>query len=144
MADFICIKQLNTLVPVDDQGREALAKIGHGKQVTVSVKKARNPYHHRKLFAMLGIVLSNQEHYKDTDQLLAACKLATGHCDLVKTKHGVIGLPKSIAFHAMDGIAFQDFYDKAVQWVVEEVIPGLAARDLNAEVEAELRRFAAA
>lgn len=144
MADFICIKQLNTLVPVDDQGREALAKIGHGKQVTVSVKRARNPYHHRKLFALLGIVLSNQEHYKDTDQLLAACKLATGHCDLVKTKHGVIGLPKSIAFHAMDQIAFSDFYEKAVQWVVEEVIPGLSAKDLNAEVEAELRRFAAA
>lgn len=143
MADFVCTKTLNALAPVDDMGRDALAKIPLGKQVMVSVKRARNPYHHRKLFAMLGIVLANQEHYKDTDQLLAACKLATGHCDMVKTRHGMVGLPKSIAFHAMDQIAFSDFYDKAVQWVVEEVIPGLSARDLNAEVEDQLKRFSA-
>lgn len=144
MADtFICINRLGVLAPIDEPGRQAVAKVGHGKQVLVTVKKARNPYHHRKLFAMLGIVLANQNHYKDVDQLLGACKLATGHCDLVKTKHGVVGLPKSIAFHALDQIAFAGFYDKAVQWVVEEVIPGLSARDLNAEVEEELRRFAA-
>jgi len=143
MDSFICINRLGVLAPVDDAGKEAMAKVGHGKQVLVTVKRPRNPYHHRKLFALLGIVLSNQEHYKDVDQLLAACKLATGHCDLVKTKHGVVGLPKSIAFHNLDQIAFAAFYDKAVLWVVEEVIPGLSARDLNAEVEAELRRFAA-
>lgn len=140
---FICINRLGALVPLDQHGRDAVAKVGHGKQVLVTVKRARNPQHHRKLFAMFNIVLQNQDYYKDVEQLLAACKLAIGHCDLIKTKHGMVGLPKSIAFHALDQIAFNDFYDRAVQWVVSEVIPGLSAGDLNAEVESELKRFAA-
>lgn len=139
---FICVNRLGVLAPCDEQGRDAIAKIGHGKQVLVTVKKSRNPYHHRKLFAMLNIVLQNQDYYKDTEQLLGACKLATGHVDLINTKHGVVGLPKSISFHSMDQLAFNAFYDRAVQWVVEDVIPGLSARDLDEAVAEALGRFA--
>ena len=136
-------KQFDTLRPVGEIDREAIRSLRNGGMFMAEIKRTRNPRHHRKLFALLNIVLQNQEHYKSTDHLLGACKLATGHVDMVRTKRGDVAIPKSIAFHAMGQDEFEKFYDAAIDWVISDVIPGLSRADLDAEVAAEIQAFAA-
>ena len=98
---------------------------------------------HNKFFAMLGIVLKNQEHYHSIDELLGVCKLRTGYVTIIQTPQGFVHLPKSISFATMDETEFSAFYDKAVDWVLSEVIPGLQRQHLDVEVEDQLIGFAA-
>jgi hypothetical protein len=136
-----CIRTLTGLVPCDERDRDLLSKIKIGKQVSVEVKQSRNIGHHRKLFAMLQIILDNQDHYTSVDQLLNVCKLRIGHVETVQTKHGLIEWPASISWASMDQSTFEDFYNRAVNWACSEVIPGLATSELNSEVEQRLLRF---
>lgn len=142
MAEFTFQATLGTLRPIDDAGREWLRK-KHGKLVRVEVTEPRNLAFHNKFFAMLQIVLENQKHYQTTDQLLFVCKKRIGHADYIQTKQGVEAIPKSIKWAKMDNVSFTDFYNRAVHWVTDEVIPGLSAKDLDEAVADELRKFAA-
>lgn len=130
------------LEPVDEAGQEAMTKIKEGAVVQVEVKKPRNVYFHRKFFAMLNLIFQNQDAYKSVDALLAVCKLGIGHVDVIQTRQGEVRLPKSISFAAMDNTEFSDFYDRAVNWMLEEVIPGLRRQDLDEEIEQQLMEFA--
>ncbi len=139
----IMVKRLGALRPTDDSGVEAMRKIGEGELVKVTWTRPRNIHFHNKFFAMLGIVLKNQEHYKSMNELLGVCKICISHVTVVETRHGFVRLPKSISFAKMDETEFSQFYDEAVNWVLSEVIPGLQRQHLDAEVEAELVEFAA-
>ena len=139
----IMVKRLGALRPTDDEGTEAMQKISDGSLVKVTWTRPRNIRFHNKFFAMLGIVFKNQEHYKSMDELLGVCKLRIGHVVVVQTPHGEEKWPKSISFAKMDETEFSAFYDRAVDWVISEVIPGLQRQHLDEEVEAELIGFAA-
>ncbi len=131
---------LGALRPAQEQDAELWShlKIAEREVVKVQVSRPRNYRFHCKFFAMLGIILKNQEHYTSTKELLAVCKLRIGHVDVVQTPQGEERWPASISFASMDEAGFSDFYNKAVDWVLSEVIPGLARQHLDAEVEAEL------
>ena len=92
---------------------------------------------------MLQIILANQEHYKSIGDLLDVCKLRIGHVRTVETAQGIEKFPASISFANMDDTEFSKFYDRAINWMLEEVIPGLQRQHLDAEVEDQLIRFAA-
>ncbi len=138
----IMVKRLGALRPTDDSGAEAMRKIGDGELVKVSWSRPRNIRFLRKFFAMLQIILANQEHYKTTDELLNVCKLRIGHITVVQTQQGEERWPKSISFAAMDESEFSAFYNRAIDWMLTEVIPGLQRQHLDSEVEAELMGFA--
>ncbi len=140
MAEFYAIAVMGALRPVDDEGRAFIAK-KQGKTVRVEVTEPRNSGHHRKFFAMLKIVLDNQDFYRSMDELLNVCKLAIGHVQVAQTARGPVRWPASISWAKMDQTAFEGFYNRAVDWVLKEVIPGLARKDLDAEVERELLSF---
>ena len=139
----IMVKRLGAIRPTDDEGTEGMKKIPDGSLVKVTWTRPRNIRFHKKFFAMLGVVLKNQEHYKSMDDLLDVCKLSIGHVRIVETRTARIRLPKSISFASMDETEFSAFYDRAVDWVLSEVIPGLQRQHLDEEVEAKLIGFAA-
>jgi len=139
MTAVLMRKRLATLEPVDDDGRRLLAKMAPGRVVSVEIRRPRNVLFHRKFFAMLNLILQNQEYYKSIDDLLDVCKLRVGHVKVVQTKRGEERIPKSISFAEMDETAFTEFYERVVDWVTAEVIPGLNKADL----ERELMEFAA-
>lgn len=130
------------LDPIDDCGRDVLAKFGAGTVLKAEITKPRNIKFHRKYFAMLNLIFQNQDHYKSLDDLLDVCKLRIGHVRTIETRHGIERVPASISFAKMDDIAFEDIYERTFQWAVTEVIPGLQRQDLDSEVEDELREFA--
>jgi len=141
MTKFLVAKRLTGLYPVDDVGAAAIRRFGMGEIISVEVKRPRNVAFHRKFFALLHIILANQEHYKSIDDLLDVCKLRIGHVRTVQTKHGEVKIPDSISFAAMDDTAFANFYDRACAWVIQDVIPGLDRKNLDEEVRAELLGF---
>lgn len=141
--NVLLVKFLGGLRPVDDAGAALLAKLGIGELVKVEIKRPRNVRFNAKFFAMLNIIFQNQDHYKSIDDLLAVCKLRTGHVIVIQTRDGEVRIPASISFSAMDDDEFAAFYDRAVAWVLAEVIPGLKRADLDEEVEQRLLAFAA-
>jgi len=142
MTKILMVKKLSALYPVDEAGEAVIRKFGLGEIVSVDVTRPRNVAFHRKFFMLLQIILQNQEHYKSIDDLLEVCKLATGHCHTIQTKAlGDVKITDSISFAKMDNNSFNSFYERAIQWVIMEVIPGLDRHDLDEEVRAQLVSF---
>ena len=141
-SEFLALRRLNSLRPTDEAGEEILRRIPADAILSVRISRPRNPRHHAKFFAMLGLILKNQDHYKSIDELLDVCKLQIGHCKTIQTRRGPERTPLSISFAAMDQTQFDGFYDRAVDWVLTDVIPGLRRAELDAEVAAELLQFA--
>ncbi len=136
-------KHLGALRPAEPAAEALLARISHDEMVRVEIKKPRNLAHHRKFWALMNLVAQNQDHYRDANEVCDAFKFAIGHYDeqrfVIAGETYVHKRPRSISFAKMDQIGFADFYDRAIQFLITEVIPGLNREDL----ERELLEFAA-
>ncbi len=141
MAKIRLVKKLSALYAYDQAGEAVLRRLAPGEIAEVEITKPRNAQFHRMFFAMLQIILANQDHYKSLDDLLAVCKLRIGHSRKIQTPYGIVEIPESISFAAMDNIAFASFYDQACDWVLREVIPGLERKHLDEEVKQQLMEF---
>ena len=128
-------KGLTGLQPADHAARLFVGRLKRGELVAVNVTRPRNLAHHRKFWKLIQIVTDNQTHYKSAEETCAAFKVAIGHADFVQTKRGLVGIPRSISFAKMDQSAFEAFYDKAVEYLTTEVVPGLDRDALRMEVE---------
>ena len=141
MAKYLAVKKFKALHPIDAEGEAVLRNIGQGEIISIEIKRPRNVLFHRKLFALLSIILENQEFYASIEDLLDVAKIRAGHVRVIETKLGQVLVPKSISFASMDDIQFQAFYDKVMVWVCTEVIPGLSRHDLDEEVRQQLLEF---
>ena len=113
----------NMLVPVDRYAHEWLCTID-GRPVMVSVRRPRNPEHHRLLFALLRTVVDATGKWPDVKTLLHDLKMATG---LTETHiNGITGeivvRPQSISFAAMDQQRFRPWFDRATFLISAEVL----------------------
>lgn len=139
-------KHLSALHPIDDAGRDALAKISGGDIVTVEIKRPRNVKHHQKYWALVGLVWENVEHdrYPSMDDLHAAIKIAVGLRTRIELPNGAVGfVPGSISFNKMDQTEFDAFYDKVCDAVAKWFLPGVSDQDLKREVESMIGARAA-
>jgi hypothetical protein len=117
---LLLLRTPSGLLPHDEDGVKAVQKIAVGDTILVDYKPRRNIKFHRKLFALLNAVLPNQQQHKTVDNLLNEVKLRAGHFDIHVTSRGEqVYVPKSIAFHSMDEVAFEMFYSKALDVAVE-------------------------
>src|SRR4051794_18481635 len=94
-------RQDGALVPSDLAASEFLQEIKNGREVIVTIRKARNPKHLRKVFALLQLVLDNTEQWQgDKDALLSDLKMATRlvdvRVDLITGREYIV--PRSISF----------------------------------------------
>ncbi len=133
MPKLVLRKHLGSLRPADEQSEDWLRKIANGEYIMVEARKPRNIQHHRKLFALLNLVCENIDQPMTTEMLLGIIKLRTGYCDVMQTAKGEVALPKSIAFESMDQMQFSKFYDAAVRFIIEEILP-VSRAELENEV----------
>ena len=103
-------------VPVSAASRDFHAKTKLGQTVVLKGRRPRNPKHHRKLFALLGLVVDNTDLFANTDDALIALKavLGRGHWDKPAWASKEVFYPESIAFDAMSQDEFEPFYEAAV------------------------------
>lgn len=138
MTALILRRDLGCLRPVDEAGEAALRKIKHGDLVTCEIKRPRNLQHHRLFYALMNLIHANQEHYATVEDIVTVFKFRCGHTKKIQTATGIVETPLSISFAAMDQDQFAAFYERAIDFVLTEIIPGLKRADL----ERELMEFA--
>lgn len=130
-------KRFNALRANDQPAAEALASIADGEIVRVEITRSsqRSLAHHRKFFALLSIVADQQGW--TTDQCLEWTKLAAGHADAIHDRNGdVTFIPRSISFAKMDQKAFEEFFDRALNAIVERLLPeGTPRHSVVEEIE---------
>lgn len=135
MTTAIFRKNLSRLEPAEGSAVELLRGIKQGAEVSVEIRRPRNIKFHRKFFALVRLVYDNQNVCQSQNELLDAIKLMVGHVNQVRLPSGEIAkVPASISFAAMDEPAFNDFWNRAVDVVVRDIIPGLNREDLENEV----------
>lgn len=136
--NLILTKRGNALIADDSLSIEHIAKIKEGQRVRCVVTVPRNIGHHRLLFAMLNLVMSNQPEPKlfpTTDGLLDALKMATGHVREVRDLKGNTHfVPKSIDFATLDDIQFREWFDQAVTVILERILPHMPRGTLEQEL----------
>jgi len=115
------IRRGNHLVPADVHADEMMATIKEGREVIVSIRKARSPKHHRWFFAMLRKVVDATDLWGHTDNLLDDLKHAVGHvARRINVITGRIEIrTKSINFAAMPEPEFVDFRDRCIAEIVQ-------------------------
>lgn len=127
------IKDQNSLKPADERSDDYLKKIKQGQWFSIDIRKPRNLQHHRKFWALMNLISENLDNV--TPEILCdVIKIRTGHAKIVKTKKGEIAVPLSLNFSKMDQIAFDDFYDKAVKIIVEDILENIKAEEIKDEV----------
>ena len=110
------------LVPIDDESVAAIQKVRVGYDIFVEYKPRRNMKFHKKYFALLNAVILNQDHYKTVDNLHEAVKFRSGYYETIIPFEGEPFIKtKSIAFHTLDNMEFESFYNIAIDVCVELV-----------------------
>jgi len=115
---------------------EALADIPEGKDLSVTIHRTRSTKQHRFFWALLQLVCENHETYRNANQLLLWLKIRLGYVEEVKFHSDEVWwVAKSISFNAMGQDEFRNFFDAALDVIVDEVIPGILQEDLLREIE---------
>jgi hypothetical protein len=124
----------NALVGMEPSSSDAIQAMKHGEVVTATIRRTRNPAHHRKFMALMQVVFDAQTRYPTLMQLLDVIKIATGHFDEFEYRGMRVVKPRSISFAKLDQAAFEQFYQRAVEVIITEVIPGADSTELEARV----------
>jgi hypothetical protein len=123
------------LVACDVTGQEAIGSFGWDEVLTCRITRPRNVKHHRLFFGLLGLVFKSQNYYATSEHMLDDIKIAVGHYEVVPSKFGgTRRRPKSINFNSMDQTAFNEFYEKAMHFILTEILPRMDRADLEQRV----------
>ena len=123
-----------------DSDAEAVKAIPIGESVCSKYIKTRNVMHHRKFFAMLKMVMDNMpeampDQYQNIDFLLDEIKYQVGHVEIHITLGGKVEhKPKSIDFARMDQVAFEKFYNQAIDVMLKYFLKDLPHDKFEKEV----------
>lgn len=94
-----------------------------GEVYEIEYKKPRNIKYHRKYFALLNLVYSNQEYFEDFESFREYIIIKSGYYIKTVTAKGEFFKAKSISFASMDNIAFEKLFDSTLDVVIAEFIP---------------------
>lgn len=110
-------RTLSGFEPMTQAAKEEHAKCKLGQPVYVYIRRPRNAQHHRKLFALLSILVDNTDQFSSVDDALIAVKAVTGHGRWVRLHPKAtreMFVPDSIDFASMPQSEFEAFYTLAV------------------------------
>jgi hypothetical protein len=119
-------KTVAGFVPVSNEARQFHARTKLGKVVDLRGRRPRNPGHHRKLFALLGLLADNREEFGSTEDALLGLKAVLGHgCwkRLHPKAEREVFVPDSIAYENMSQDEFEAFYEMAIAAVKRWWLP---------------------
>lgn len=126
-------KSLSGFIPASSEAESLMKKIKLNELVTIDVKKPRSLQNHRRYFALLKLVLSNQEEYKSIDDLLEVIKIKL---KLYDVKHTLEGKPypqlHSINFASMKELDFQKVFTDTLN-ILSEFL-GVTTDELESEI----------
>ncbi len=140
MSDIIFLEKVPTAaIPVDDDAKRIFDTFGIGQKFEVIPWKERNYRFHKKIFALLNLVIEHNRNWKSAYFLLKLIQIDIGDVDVGKDMNGVIvQFPKSIAFKSMSEPVFTKLFSKTVQHMLDNLallVPGISRAQFNSFVE---------
>jgi hypothetical protein len=129
-----------TLEPMDDEGRELIASVPPGREVMVRIHLARNPRHHRLLFALFKKLSEAGAWDSGVEELKEHLKWA---CGLVEFRPDHLGnlqpRTKSIDWESMGQDVFNRWFDRFCYYICERMLLGaMRWEELRDEVIASI------
>lgn len=135
MIELLMLKKSNNLSPVDSIGIEALAGFDNGATVKAAITQPRNIRFHRMWFALLQTVFESQTLFTTLDEMHAAIKIGVGYFEERRTLKGHTYIhPKSISFSKLDNAGFKQFFDRALDVVLTNILPNVKRADIEDRV----------
>lgn len=95
------------------------------------LSRPRNIAYHRQYFALLNELVKHQDEFANVEELRAAIAVAIGECKVIEVRGRTVAIPKSIAFSSMDQLAFKDFREKAVDFILTSILPHLDSDEVR-------------
>lgn len=133
---FFIKSQGGVLIPADSECIENMQKVKNGDTIMIEYKPKRNYQFHKRAFALLNLILQNQDHYKTVENILEVVKFRAGYFETIITHTGKKHYKtKSISFSEMDNLEFEEFYSKIIDVAFE------LTELLNKDIEKELIHF---
>lgn len=133
--EVLLVRDKNRLAAANPLSEETIERMKQGEVVAATIRRTRNPGHHRKFFALLQAVYENQTRYPTLEGLLDAIKIGTGHYRVTEALNGdFVYQPLSISYGKMDQTAFEQFYDCVVELVLHYLLPEIQRADLDRRV----------
>ncbi len=113
------------LQPQGDDSVTVFNSIKMDEEVLIDYKRHRNVQHHKKLFAMLGLIKDNQSQYKTVESILIECKYRAEYYNVHISQNGEqILIPKSVNFASLGKLEFEKFYSSAIDTCLQLVPMG--------------------
>jgi hypothetical protein len=133
-SDLLLVREGTKLAAAEPWSLEAIEALAHGEQVIATIRRARNPQHHKKLFALLRLVVDNVDGWLDEEDLLDDIKHAMGYCRHPEGRRRSTCRPRSISFANMGQGRFEKFYTLAGEIILRDILPGVDSDDLERQV----------
>lgn len=135
MSDYYFVRTLGgALMPCDAEAEAIVASFGSGEIVRCEIRRDRNPGHHRKFFAILGLVFKNQETYLSVEALRFAVMISAGYVDEISIGGGKVAFkPRSISWAKMDQTDFDRLYSAALE-AIPRLLPAFDGIDLDRQL----------
>lgn len=127
------------LRPAFEKDREAIRKIRQGALVEVTAKRQPSARMRRFYWALLGIVADNHPFYTDREVIHDVIRIGIQLVRISVMMDGtVVMIPRSTANSAMNFEEFKDFFNRAMDYVVTSLLPGVVKEEVIREIEEAL------
>ena len=98
--------------------REAISRFNAGDRIKLTLHTGRSPKRLRFYWQLLGKLVAATDCAPNAEALHSVIKLDLGYATPVRLKSGMTVLvPGSIAFDRMTEQEFQNFLDRAIEWI---------------------------
>jgi hypothetical protein len=137
MARMYLKRVLSGFVPADEMSIETAKRYTVGETFRAEVVKPRSRKTLGRYWVLCQMILDNTEMFRSKEQVSDYLKIRTGHSTpIVAAKTGeIFQVANSIDFDTLDETQFQDFWSRACDVVVEDLLPGITESELNYEVQ---------
>lgn len=128
-------KALGGLKPVNQIAARALDSFKVGDKVRVRLSKPRIHKHAAKFWLLATKIAEAIGPEVTAEMIVSVIKIRTGHVQTVKTAHGIVQWPASIAFNKMSQDQFSALYERALVIISTDFLPGVKPSDIKSQIE---------
>lgn len=134
--DCTVIRTLNGAAPADDAAKEVFRKWPIGETRHCDIRRPRAHRSLRRYWGLCKLVYDNCQQFKSPEQVHDYLKIRAGHCThIVSPKTGEVFLvADSINYDTLDEDQFQEIWQRVIQVVCEEILPGIEGSAIEYEV----------
>lgn len=140
MSDIIFLEKIPRYAqPVDDDAKRIFDSFRIGQKFEVIPWKERNYLFHKKLYALINLVVYRNRNWKSAYFLLKLIQIDIGSVEVGRDLQGQIKqFPKSIAFKSMSEPEFTTLFSNTVDYLLahlEILLPGMRREEFNTYVD---------